>query len=189
MTMALVNCVECGARISDKAVSCPKCGSLEPLERKGFGNCPECDTPLSIDAPVCPNCGLPHPLSDIDLNMKILIVDDNRAMLRLTQMLLKKLGFNNTTTAIDGHQALEELKRESVDLILSDWNMPNMDGLEFLTIVKSNETFKDIPFVMLTARGEELDVVKAVKAGATSYIVKPFSPETLADKLKTALLG
>ena len=89
--------------------------------------------------------------------------------------------------AEDGQLALEELKKNKVDLIISDWNMPNMTELEFLKAVRSDESFKKIPFVMVTAEGKKDNVMEAAKAGVSNYVVKPFTPETLEEKLKKVI--
>ena len=96
---------------------------------------------------------------------------------------LKKLGFKNIIEAENGKTALSKLKKEDVGLVISDWNMPEMTGLELLKAVKTEEKFKDLPFIMLTAEGQKDCVIEAVKAGVTNFIVKPFTPDTLKEKL------
>ena len=123
----------------------------------------------------------------MDLNIKILIVDDFATMRRIFKTNLRQFGFNNFLEAENGLQALEVLKKNEVDLIISDWNMPSMDGLEFLKAVRGDKSLKNIPFIMVTAEGQKRNVVEAVKAGVNGYIVKPFAPEILEEKLKQVL--
>ena len=123
----------------------------------------------------------------MDLNIKILVVDDFATMRRILKGNLRKLGFSNILEAEDGCIALEELKKNKVDLIISDWNMPNMTGLELLKAVRGDESLKQIPFVMVTAEGQKDSVMEAAKAGVSNYIVKPFTPEIFEEKLKKVL--
>ena len=120
----------------------------------------------------------------MDLNMKVMIVDDFATMRRIVKGVLKQLGFNDVIEAEDGDQALKELKKEKVGLIVSDWNMPNMTGLDLLKAVRSDADLKDTPFLMVTAEGQKENVVQAVQAGVSNYIVKPFTPETFSTKLE-----
>jgi two-component system chemotaxis response regulator CheY len=120
----------------------------------------------------------------IDTSMKILVVDDFATMRRIVRGVLKQLGFSNIIEAEDGTNALEELRREKVGLIVSDWNMPKMTGLDLLRSVRKDAELRSIPFLMVTAEGQKENVVEAVKAGVTNYIVKPFTPETFNEKLK-----
>jgi two-component system chemotaxis response regulator CheY len=119
----------------------------------------------------------------MDLNMKILIVDDFATMRKILKNILKQIGFKNISEADDGKSALKILKKENFDLILSDWNMPEISGLELLNRVKSDNELKNIPFVMVTAEAQKDNILEAVKAGVNSYIVKPFTPETVGEKL------
>ena len=123
----------------------------------------------------------------MDLNIKILVVDDFATMRRILKNNLRQLGFSNILEAEDGQLALEELKKNKVDLIISDWNMPNMTGLELLKAVRGDESLKQIPFVMVTAEGQKDSVMEAAKAGVSNYIVKPFTPEIFEEKLKKVL--
>ncbi|MBW1695863.1 MAG: chemotaxis response regulator CheY [Deltaproteobacteria bacterium] len=121
----------------------------------------------------------------LDTSVKVLVVDDFATMRRIVRGVLKQLGFTKISEATDGSMALETLKKEGeFGLIVSDWNMPNMNGLEFLRAVRSDEKLKDIPFIMVTAEGMKENVVEAVKAGVSNYVVKPFTPETLGEKLQ-----
>lgn len=120
----------------------------------------------------------------MDLNMKVLVVDDFATMRRILKNILKQIGFTNISEADDGKTALTELKKEKFDLILCDWNMPQMSGLELLTALKSDNGLKDIPFVMVTAEAQKDNILEAVKEGVNSYVVKPFTAETIGEKLK-----
>jgi two-component system chemotaxis response regulator CheY len=119
----------------------------------------------------------------MDTSIKVLVVDDFATMRRIVKGVLKQLGFSNIIEAEDGSAALNELKKEEIGLIVSDWNMPNMTGLDLLKTVRADEQFKSIPFVMVTAEGQKENVVEAVKAGVSNYIIKPFTPETFGAKL------
>ncbi|MEE8431664.1 MAG: response regulator [Candidatus Desulfatibia sp.] len=125
----------------------------------------------------------------MDLNMKVLIVDDFATMRRILRNILKQIGFTNIAEADDGSTALKELKKEKYDLILCDWNMPEMPGIDLLNTMKSDDELKGIPFVMVTAEAQKDNIVGAVKAGVNSYIVKPFTAETISEKLKKVFDG
>jgi two-component system, chemotaxis family, chemotaxis protein CheY len=118
-----------------------------------------------------------------DLNMKILAVDDFSTMRRIVRNILRQLGYNNIAEAEDGASALEHLKQNKVDFIISDWNMPNMTGLELLKAVRADANLKDIPILLVTAEALKENVVEAVKSGVNGYIVKPFTAETLKEKI------
>ena len=119
----------------------------------------------------------------MDVNMNVLIVDDFATMRRIVKNILRQLGFTNISEADDGKTALQALKKEKYDLILSDWNMPGMPGIELLKTVRSDDELKDIPFLMVTAEAEKENIVEAVKLGVSNYIVKPFTAETMSEKL------
>lgn len=119
-----------------------------------------------------------------DLKMHILVVDDFSTMRRIVKNILKQLGYLNITEADDGTTALEVLRREKINFIISDWNMPQMSGLELLKAVRSSEEWKEIPFLMVTAEGQKDHVIEAVKHRVNNYIVKPFTPEVLSEKIK-----
>ncbi len=123
----------------------------------------------------------------VDKNMKILVVDDFLTMRRIIINLLRQLGFNNVVEAADGKQALDKVQIEPVDLIISDWNMPNMTGIEFLKHVRADESIKKIPFIMVTAEGKKENVIAAVHAGVNNYIVKPFNAATLKEKMSKVI--
>ncbi len=125
----------------------------------------------------------------LDTSIKVLVVDDFATMRRIVKGVLKQLGFKDIIEADDGTTALNELKKEDVGLIVSDWNMPKMTGLELLKKVREDEKLKSIPFIMVTAEGQKENVIEAVKAGVSNYIVKPFTPETLSEKLEKVFNG
>jgi len=125
----------------------------------------------------------------MDLNMKVLIVDDFATMRRILRNILKQIGFTDITEADDGSTALKELKKEKYDLILSDWNMPEMAGIDLLNAIRADDELKAIPFVMITAEAQKDNIVGAVKAGVNSYVVKPFTAETINEKLKKVFGG
>lgn len=125
----------------------------------------------------------------VDMNMNILIVDDYNTMLRIIKNLLKQLGFNNIFEANDGQEALEKVEQNDFGMIISDWNMEPMTGLELLESVRArSDSKKDTPFIMVTAESKTENVVAAKQAGVNNYIVKPFNAETLKGKM-TAVLG
>ena len=119
-----------------------------------------------------------------DTSIKVLVVDDFATMRRIVKGVLKQLGFNDIIEAEDGIMAMKELQKEKVGLIVSDWNMPNMTGLDLLKAVRADAELKDTPFLMVTAEGQKENVVQAVQAGVSNYIVKPFTPETFSAKLE-----
>ena len=119
-----------------------------------------------------------------DTSIKVLVVDDFATMRRIVKGVLKQLGFNDIIEAEDGIMAMKELQKEKIGLIVSDWNMPNMTGLHLLKAVRADAKLKDTPFLMVTAEGQKENVVQAVQAGVSNYIVKPFTPETFSAKLE-----
>ena len=125
----------------------------------------------------------------MDLNMKVMIVDDFATMRRILRNILKQIGFKNIIEADDGKHALKELKKEKVDLIMCDWNMPEMPGIELLKNVRSDDELKNIPFVMVTAEAQKDNILEAVKSGVSNYVVKPFTAETITEKLNKVFDG
>lgn len=123
----------------------------------------------------------------VDANMPILIVDDYKTMLRIIRNLLKQLDFNNVDEAMDGSEALKLLREKEFKLVISDWNMEPMTGLQLLREVRSDIKLKDLPFIMVTAESKTENVVAAKEAGVSNYIVKPFNAETLKQKLVSVL--
>lgn len=118
-----------------------------------------------------------------DTNMKILIVDDFATMRRIVKNILVQLGYKNVVEADDGTSALDMLKNEKVDLIISDWNMPKMTGLDLLKAVRGDDATASTPFIMVTAEAQQDNIIQAVKAKVSQYIVKPFTAETMQEKL------
>ena len=124
-----------------------------------------------------------------DTKMHILVVDDFATMRRIVKNILKQLGYENIHEADDGASALEVLKREKIQFIISDWNMPQISGIELLKTVRATEEWKDLPFLMVTAEGQKEYVIEAVKHKVNNYIVKPFTPETLMEKIDKIFEG
>jgi len=120
-----------------------------------------------------------------DQHMKILTVDDFATMRRILRNMLRQLGYTNIVEAEDGAIALSLLQREKVDFVISDWNMPNMNGLDLLKAIRADEHLKPTPFLLVTAEALKEYVVEAVKAGVNNYVVKPFTAETLKEKIDT----
>jgi two-component system chemotaxis response regulator CheY len=118
-----------------------------------------------------------------DTNMKVLVVDDFATMRRIVKNILTQLGYKNIIEADDGSTAVDILKNEKVDMIISDWNMPKMTGLELLKHVRGDATLADTPFIMVTAEAQQDNIILAVKAKVSQYIVKPFTAETLGEKI------
>ena len=118
-----------------------------------------------------------------DYKMKILVVDDFSTMRRIVKNVLKQIGFENIEEAEDGAQGLAKLKGGGFGFVVSDWNMPNMDGLEFFKASRQDPTTKDVPFLMVTAEAEKEKVVTAIQAGVNNYIVKPFTAEIFKEKM------
>ena len=122
-------------------------------------------------------------LSHIDRDMNILVVDDFATMRRIVKTLLTNLGFHNIDEAEDGKVAFSKLQNKKFDFIVSDWNMPNMMGIDLLRAVRADDSMKEIPFLMVTAESNKENVLEAVQAGVSNYIVKPFTQDTMEEKL------
>ena len=123
----------------------------------------------------------------LDKTMNVLIVDDYKTMLRIIRNLLKQIDFNNVEEASDGAEALSKLRTGSFGLVISDWNMQPMTGLELLQEVRQDPRLKMLPFIMITAESKTENVVAAKQAGVSNYIVKPFNAETLKEKIEKVL--
>lgn len=123
----------------------------------------------------------------VDKNMNVLIVDDYKTMLRIIGNLLKQLGFSNVDEATDGSMALDMFKKKNYGLVISDWNMEPMSGLDLLKGVRSGATNSNVPFIMITAESKTENVIAAKQAGVSNYIVKPFNAETLKMKMSSVL--
>lgn len=119
-----------------------------------------------------------------DPKMKFLVVDDFSTMRRIVRNLLKELGFANVDEAEDGAIALQKLQAGGFDFVVSDWNMPNMDGLTLLQTIRATPTLKHLPVLMITAEAKKENIIAAAQAGASGYIVKPFTSATLSEKLQ-----
>lgn len=120
-----------------------------------------------------------------NIGIKVLVVDDFPTMRRIVKNLLKQIGFENIDEAEDGVQALNKLRGGSYGLVVSDWNMPIMEGIDLLRNVRQEpEPLKNVPFLMVTAEAEKEKVIEAIKAGVDNYIVKPFTAEVLKEKLE-----
>ncbi|MGL6172003.1 MAG: chemotaxis response regulator CheY [Vibrio sp.] len=116
--------------------------------------------------------------------MKILIVDDFSTMRRIVKNLLRDLGFNNTQEADDGLTALPMLKKGGFDFVVTDWNMPGMQGIDLLRNIRADEQLKHLPVLMITAEAKREQIIEAAQAGVNGYIVKPFTAATLKEKLE-----
>jgi two-component system chemotaxis response regulator CheY len=118
-----------------------------------------------------------------DPNLKFLVVDDFSTMRRIVRNLLKELGFGNVDEAEDGVAALSKLRSSHFDFVVSDWNMPNMTGIDLLKEIRTDTNLKHLPVLMVTAEAKKENIVAAAQAGASGYIVKPFTAATLEEKL------
>ncbi|BBI70791.1 MULTISPECIES: chemotaxis response regulator CheY [Halomonadaceae] len=118
-----------------------------------------------------------------DKNMSFLVVDDFPTMRRIVRSLLKELGFTNVEEAEDGQDALNKLRAGNFEFVVSDWNMPNLDGLEMLKEIRQDNALKDLPVLMVTAEAKKENIIAAAQAGANGYVVKPFTAATLEEKL------
>ncbi len=118
-----------------------------------------------------------------DTSMSVLVVDDFATMRRIISNVLKQLGFENILEAEDGTKALQIMETEKVDFVITDWNMPQMSGLDLLKAIRASEDKKDIPVLMVTAEAMQENIMKAAQAGVNNYIIKPFDAKTLSDKI------
>jgi len=119
--------------------------------------------------------------------MRILLVDDQDTMIRIIKNLLSDIGYTDVTTAFNGQKACEILSKETIELVISDWNMPNMTGLDLLKHVRSDPKLANTPFIMVTAEAEKDNIVAAIQADVDQYIVKPFKQDDLENKITLAL--
>ena len=126
-------------------------------------------------------------MADIDTSIKVLVVDDFATMRKIEKNILGQLGIKNVDEADDGTTALPKVQQNSYDLILLDWNMPQMSGLELLKAIRSDPNTKDVPIVMVTAEALKDNIVAAAQAGVNDYIVKPFTAAVLEEKLVKVL--
>ena len=123
----------------------------------------------------------------VDMNMNILIVDDYKTMLRIIKNLLKQLGFTNIDEAADGTEAHKTFQNKEYGLVISDWNMEPMSGIDFLKLVRGGAKNSKVPFIMITAESKTENVIAAKEAGVSNYIVKPFNAETLKMKISSVI--
>jgi two-component system chemotaxis response regulator CheY len=119
-----------------------------------------------------------------DLNIRILVVDDFSTMRKIIKNILRQLGYSNVVEADDGSTAWDVLNRDHIEFIISDWNMPKMSGIELLRKVRASEEYGGLPFLMVTAEAQQENIIEAVQAKVSNYIVKPFTPETLDQKIQ-----
>ncbi len=118
-----------------------------------------------------------------DPKMKFLVVDDFSTMRRIVRNLLKELGYTNVDEAEDGVVAMQKLSAGGIDFVVTDWNMPNMTGIELLRAIRANAGLAHLPVLMITAEAKKENIIEAAQAGASGYIVKPFTAATLSEKL------
>jgi len=126
-------------------------------------------------------------MSDLDPNLRVLVIDDFATMRKIEKNILGQLGIKNVDEADDGSTALPKLQANKYDIVLLDWNMPTMTGLELLKAVRSDENLKSLPVIMVTAEALKDNIVAAAQAGVNDYIVKPFTAGTLEEKIKKVL--
>lgn len=119
--------------------------------------------------------------------MIFLVVDDSPTMRRIVINALKTFGYNDVIEAGDGQEALEKLRQNKVDFVITDWNMPNMSGLELTKAIRSDAQLQHLPILMVTTRGLKQDIIEALKAKVNNYVVKPFTPQVLKEKLDAVL--
>ncbi len=119
--------------------------------------------------------------------MKFLVVDDSPTMRRIVINALKTFGHNDIVEAEDGQDALNKLLAESFEFVITDWNMPNMTGLELTKAIRSTDSLKNLPILMVTTRGLKQDIIEALQAKVNNYVVKPFTPQVLKEKLDAVL--
>ncbi len=116
-------------------------------------------------------------------NMRVLVVDDFSTMRRIIKNILRQLGFTNVVEADDGTTAWDVLNKDKIEFIISDWNMPQMTGIDLLRKVRASEEFGDLPFLMVTAEAQQENIIEAVQAKVSNYIVKPFTAEVMKQKI------
>ncbi len=119
----------------------------------------------------------------VDKNLKFLVVDDFSTMRRIIRNLLKELGFSNVEEAEDGAVGLQKLRSGNFQFVITDWNMPNMTGIQLLRAIRAEATLRTLPVLMVTAEAKKENIIEAAQAGANGYIVKPFTAATLDEKL------
>ena len=120
----------------------------------------------------------------IDTSLKVIVVDDMSTMRRIIKNVLKQIGFSDMVEAENGQDALNKLKAGDIGFIVSDWNMPVMQGIDLLRAVRADAELKHLPFLMVTAEAQKDNIIEAVQAGVSNYVVKPFTAEALQEKLE-----
>ncbi|WP_022851734.1 response regulator [Limisalsivibrio acetivorans] len=113
----------------------------------------------------------------------VITVDDSSTMRRIIKNTLQKIGFSNILEAANGVEALDVMAKNDVDVVVTDWNMPEMDGLTFVKTLRSKEEYKELPILMVTTEAAKEDILTALKSGVNNYVVKPFTPDTLKEKI------
>ena len=119
--------------------------------------------------------------------MRILVVDDSSTMRRIIINTLNKIGYSDCHEAANGREGVERLGATPVDMIITDWNMPEMSGVDFIRAVRANDSTKHLPVLMVTTNAAQDDIVEAMRAGVNNYVVKPFTPDTIREKIQAAL--
>ncbi len=119
--------------------------------------------------------------------MRFLVVDDSSTMRRIIINTLNKLGYKECHEAANGREGVERLANTPIDLIITDWNMPEMSGIEFIRAVRTNDATKHLPVLMVTTNAAQDDIVQALHAGVNNYVVKPFNPDTIREKIEAVL--
>jgi two-component system chemotaxis response regulator CheY len=119
--------------------------------------------------------------------MKILVVDDSSTMRRIIINTLNKIGYSDYTEAANGREGVEKLAAVPIDMIITDWNMPEMSGVEFIRAVRANDQTKHLPVIMVTTNAAQEDIVQALDAGVNNYVVKPFTPDTIKERIQAAI--
>ena len=122
-------------------------------------------------------------MSDLDFTMKVLVVDDMSTMRRIIKNVLKQIGYTSVEEAPDGKEALKKLKGGGFGLVVTDWNMPVMTGLELLKAIRADAELKSLPVLMVTAEAQKENIIEAIQSGVSNYVVKPFTAEALLEKL------
>ena len=119
--------------------------------------------------------------------MRFLVVDDSTTMRRIIINTLHKVGYLETLEASNGREGMDQLAATGADVVITDWNMPEMSGIEFIRAIRSNDATKTLPILMVTTNAAQDDIVEAMKAGVNNYVVKPFTPDTIKEKIESAL--
>jgi two-component system, chemotaxis family, chemotaxis protein CheY len=123
-------------------------------------------------------------MSDLDFSIKVLVVDDMSTMRRIVKNVLKQIGYSNIEEAENGQEGLKKLKTGGFGLVVSDWNMPVMMGIDMLRAIRADPELKSLPVLMVTAEAQKENIIEAVQAGVSNYVVKPFTPDALLEKLQ-----